>query len=116
MDGKATTDKATLDAARILSQAAFDAGRFDDAGKFLTDAGLNDEAIELYKKAGKNEKAGDLLAAAGKSEEAIEQYKKAGSVDKAAALLTAAGKLEDAYKLYAPEDKRVDDSNRLWRG
>ena len=111
VDGKATTDKATLDAARILSQAAFDAGRFDDAGTFLTAAGLNDEAIELYKKAGKNEKAGDLLAAAGKSEEAIEQYKKAGSVDKAAALLTAAGKLEDAYKLYAPEDKSVDDSN-----
>ena len=111
VDGKATTDKATLDAARILSQAAFDAGRFDDAGKFLTDAGLNDEAIELYKKAGKNEKAGDLLAAAGKSEEAIEQYKKAGLIDKAAALLTAAGKLEDAYKLYAPEDRVKEDNN-----
>ncbi|RCW86367.1 S10 family serine carboxypeptidase-like protein [Phyllobacterium bourgognense] len=85
LDGKTITDKATLDAARIRSQAAFDAGRFDDAGKFLTDVGLNDEAIELYKKAGK--------------------------IDKAAALLTAAGKLEDAYKLYAVEDEAITDTN-----
>lgn len=111
LEAKTITDAATLDAARIRAQAAFDAGRFDDAGKFLTDAGLNDEAIELYKKAGKNEKAGDLLAATGKSEEAIEQYKKAGKIDKAAALLTAAGKLEDAYRLFAPEDKVITDAN-----
>ena len=90
LDGKAVTDKATLDAARIRSQAAFDAGRFDDAGKFLTDAELNDEAIELYKKAGK--------------------------IDKAAELLTSAGKLEDAYRLYAPEDYVKEDKNAYKSG
>jgi carboxypeptidase C (cathepsin A) len=68
VDGKAITEKATLDAARMRAEAAFDTGRFAEAVKFLTDAKLHDEAMAMI------DKSAQLLTAAGKHEEAYKLY------------------------------------------
>ncbi|MDR6632722.1 carboxypeptidase C (cathepsin A)/predicted nucleic acid-binding Zn-ribbon protein [Phyllobacterium sp. 1468] len=68
LDGKAITDEATLDAARIRSEALFDAGRYVEAANLLKKVGLASEAASLI------DKAAGLLTAAGKLEEAYMLY------------------------------------------